>query len=420
MEFSNLNLQIANNSIDPQLNSTNQNSNSNSNNTQSLSNQRLQTLLDRVNANNTNDFVNNENNIFSEEDDNGYQNIEELLESILFLISNEKTKIQNEKTNLITERQKFKEQSELQLIKHQKEIESWKNSLLIAESLKCNEEEIIDLDIGGMNKITTTLSTLRKYPNSALATLFSGRHKLPYHNGRIFIDRDGTSFQLMLQFLRNGKIPPFLDQIQRECFFEELDFWQIPIEELILKKPSPFFFDPEWCAETLNLEKNNKVINKCNITHGIIFCTPVMDEINNYIEFKVTMNIPCRGKSHLFIGVVDKSKYKVENLLSTFWKDCPSSFYWDAWNTKLIKIDENGAQAGSMSGYGCHCEDFETIFGIKYDYKAKTIEFYKNNANLGVAFRNVPSGLTPAIDIWFESGKVELLNSTCPEGKVFL
>ena len=66
MEFSNLNLQIANNSIDPQLNSTNQNSNSNSNNTQSLSNQRLQTLLDRVNANNTNDFVNNENNIFSE------------------------------------------------------------------------------------------------------------------------------------------------------------------------------------------------------------------------------------------------------------------------------------------------------------------------------------------------------------------
>ena len=95
----------------------------------------------------------------------------------------------------------------------------------------------------------------------------------------------------MLQFLRNGKIPPFLDQIQRECFFEELDFWQIPIEELILKKPSPFFFDPDWCAETLNLETNNKVINKCNITHGIIFCTPVMNEINNYIEFKVTMNI---------------------------------------------------------------------------------------------------------------------------------
>lgn len=26
------------------------------------------------------------------------------------------------------------------------------------------------------------------------------------------------------------------------------------------------------------------------------------------------MSIPCRGKSHLFIGLVDKTKYKYENL----------------------------------------------------------------------------------------------------------
>ena len=26
------------------------------------------------------------------------------------------------------------------------------------------------------------------------------------------------------------------------------------------------------------------------------------------------MNLPCRGKSHLFIGLVDKAKYKYENL----------------------------------------------------------------------------------------------------------
>jgi hypothetical protein len=26
------------------------------------------------------------------------------------------------------------------------------------------------------------------------------------------------------------------------------------------------------------------------------------------------MNIPCRGKSHLFVGLVDKTKYKIENL----------------------------------------------------------------------------------------------------------
>lgn len=413
--MSNINIQIANNSIDPQLNSTNQNSNSNSNNTQSLSNPRLQSLLERFNANDL-----NENNLYINDNDNTFQHIEDLLESILFLISNEKTKIQNEKANLINARQKFKEESELRYIKHQKEIDNWKQSLLIAESLQCNENDILELDIGGMQKVTTTRSTLTKYPSSALAAMFSGRHKLPYHNGKIFIDRDGTNFLLMLQYLRNGKIPSFIDNSQRENFYEELDFWQIPFEDYTSKASSPFLFDPAWCAETLKIESEGKVINKCNVTHGIVFCAPVMDRVNNYVEFKVTISIPCRGKSHLFLGVVDKSKYKVENLLSTFWKDCPSSYYWDAWNTKLIKIDENGIQAGSLTGYGCHCEDYETIFGIKYDEKMKTIEFYKNHANLGIAFRNVPSGLTPALDIWFESGKVEILNSTYPEEKLFL
>ena len=78
------------------------------------------------------------------------------------------------------------------------------------------------------------------------------------------------------------------------------------------------------------------------------------------------MTMPARGKSHLFIGLVDKSKYKPEYLsnlnhhlfyiVSTFWKDSPSSYYWDVWNYKLIKTDENGVQTGTSGGYGCHCE----------------------------------------------------------------
>ena len=94
------------------------------------------------------------------------------------------------------------------------------------------------------------------------------------------------------------------------------------------------------------------------------------------------MNIPCRGKSHLFIGLVDKSKYKYENLgrnilfliifynlVSTFWKDSPSSFYWDVWNTKLIKTDDNGIQVGSVSSYGCQCEGKYFNTNIKYIYR---------------------------------------------------
>ena len=253
--------------------------------------------------------------------------------------------------------------------------------------------------------------------------MFSGKYKLQTHNGRVFIDRDGRIFQYVLSYLRNGTLPPFDENDSlKESFYNELDYWQIPLTDINVHNKSPFIFDNEWCAETLSIDVNalNKVVNKNHIKHGIIFCSPVMDDVNSYVEFKVNITIPYKGKSLLFVGLVDKSKYKYENLLSSFWKDSPSSFYWDAWSTKLIKIDENGTQVGSLTGYGCHCDSLETTIGIKYNYKEQTIEFYKNGANLGIAFRNVPNGLTPALDIWFENGKVEILNNTQPSNNLFL
>ena len=202
-------------------------------------------------------------------------------------------------------------------------------------------------------------------------------------------------------------------------FYEELDFWQIPLTQLSNSKRSPFVFDRDWCAETLEIDKNGKGISKKNAQHGIVFCLPTMNLDNFYCEFKVTRTNVSKGKSHLFIGLVDKSKYKYENLLSKFWKDSPCSFYWDAWNTKLIQTDEYGIQGNTLSGYGCQCEDYETIFGIFYNEKLRTIEFYKNSVNIGVAFRNVPSNLTPSLDIWFESGKVEILDTSFPEEQIF-
>ena len=66
------------------------------------------------------------------------------------------------------------------------------------------EEDILDLDIGGTHHVTTTKKTLVKFENSVLAAMFSGRHQLPKHNNRFFIDRDGVSFMNMLNYLRTG------------------------------------------------------------------------------------------------------------------------------------------------------------------------------------------------------------------------
>lgn len=61
-----------------------------------------------------------------------------------------------------------------------------------------------------------------------------------------------------------------------------------------------------------------------------------------------------------------------------------------------------------MSGYGCQCDDNECLFGIEYNAREKTISFYKNGYNQGVAFSNVPQGLTPSLDLWFETGYVSI------------
>jgi len=55
-----------------------------------------------------------------------------------------------------------------------------------------------------------------------------------------------------------------------------------------------------------------------------------------------------------------------------------------------------------------------------YDARNKTVIFSKNNVSQGIAFRNVPEGLTPSLDIWFESGTVEILKNDNFKEKTFL
>lgn len=68
------------------------------------------------------------------------------------------------------------------------------------------QEGRIKLDIGG-TQFTTSLMTLQKDPDSMLAAMFSGRHKLKTESdGSYFIDRDGAHFRYILNYLRDGGI----------------------------------------------------------------------------------------------------------------------------------------------------------------------------------------------------------------------
>ncbi|KAM6933148.1 BTB/POZ domain-containing protein KCTD14 [Xenentodon cancila] len=70
-----------------------------------------------------------------------------------------------------------------------------------------SQSSVVQLNVGG-HLFSTTLSTLRKHPDSRLAELFSGQPKLtPDAHGRHFIDRDGLHFGAVLEFLRSEQLP---------------------------------------------------------------------------------------------------------------------------------------------------------------------------------------------------------------------
>ena len=104
----------------------------------------------------------------------------------------------------------------------------WTETKDKVEKMYTPPEDIVDLNIGGTHHITTSRSTLCSVKDSSLAAMFSGRHKLTIHNGRVFIDRDGEAFCLMLSFLRTGKVPMFASQVQEHAFYDELDYWMVP------------------------------------------------------------------------------------------------------------------------------------------------------------------------------------------------
>ena len=85
----------------------------------------------------------------------------------------------------------------------------------------------VKLDVGGQH-FTTTVQTLTKDRNSMLAAMFSGKFEMkPSEDGSFFIDRDGTHFRFILNFLRTGKLTlpegaTFIKELE-----EEAEFYQI-------------------------------------------------------------------------------------------------------------------------------------------------------------------------------------------------
>lgn len=72
----------------------------------------------------------------------------------------------------------------------------------------------------------TMLGTLKKYPGSKLATMFSSSQPKPRTDseGRYFIDRPGTYFKYILEYLRSNQVPAQdVQEVYKEALFYDIE-----------------------------------------------------------------------------------------------------------------------------------------------------------------------------------------------------
>ena len=100
---------------------------------------------------------------------------------------------------------KDRQQLEEDRKKFDKEKQTWEEEKAMINN-KLFGQRIV-LDVGG-TRYSTSHSTLTKYPESMLGVVFSGRHDLETmkcSDGSFFIDRDGSRFKYILDYLRDGE-----------------------------------------------------------------------------------------------------------------------------------------------------------------------------------------------------------------------
>ncbi|KAM4701008.1 potassium channel regulatory protein [Discoglossus pictus] len=90
-----------------------------------------------------------------------------------------------------------------------------------------SNQEVVTLNVGGM-KFSTYPSTLLKFPESRLAHMLDGSDReLRIVNGHCFVDRDGSLFGYILDYLRTSQLTlpsdfSDYDRLQREAEFYQL------------------------------------------------------------------------------------------------------------------------------------------------------------------------------------------------------
>lgn len=106
----------------------------------------------------------------------------------------------------------------------------------MVKEIKKGQSSRVKLNIGG-HKFETSLATLTKHGGSMFAAMFSGRHHVePDEDGFYFVDRDGTHFIHILNFLRDGTLNIPDDRFLHNWLINEANFYSLPDLDKLCRK----------------------------------------------------------------------------------------------------------------------------------------------------------------------------------------
>jgi hypothetical protein len=109
------------------------------------------------------------------------------------------------------------------------EKDAWEVEKEEIKALYRYESEIVSLNVGGTVQLKTEKDVLCSVPGSNLAKLFSDMHELKKIDEEVFLDRDGQTFETLVNYLRNDRkvFPEFTDKNSENMFYKEINYWGI-------------------------------------------------------------------------------------------------------------------------------------------------------------------------------------------------
>eukprot|EP01087_Luapelamoeba_hula_P000913 TRINITY_DN10680_c0_g1_i2.p1 TRINITY_DN10680_c0_g1~~TRINITY_DN10680_c0_g1_i2.p1 ORF type:complete len:469 (-),score=56.80 TRINITY_DN10680_c0_g1_i2:127-1533(-) len=299
-----------------------------------------------------------------------------------------------------------KEQATLQ----QKHVafEAVKSSM--AEVLKLQESRI-KLNVGGI-KFVTSLDTLQIYTDSMLGNMFSGKFKLDTDDkGYYFIDRDGTHFRYILNFLRTGSLVVPEDPMVVKELKIEAEFYQIRPLIAALSGPantaqfsgSIVHKNTRFCSPD-----RTSVSVTTKGTCRVLIDIPSVYQGTNYWEIRLDK---LQNPNCIAVGVTRTTGELSQYVGSTK----------DGWSIIVMNRDTlkrwSSPLCEEYGHKGCAFREGDRV-GMLLDYtkdaQGGVLSFYINGINQGVAFNDLPPHLFPAVSLHSKGDQITLVATELP------